>query len=180
MKLTLIGIFALLLFPLFTPVVHGFNEIDTQTQVSSVIDGVTFETINKEIFKLADIEPTCTDIDNATGFITTKILLTSLIEGKTVYLDIDSLYVTDFYGTGNKTVCVAYLDFNSTHYQNVNQALVIQRLVVVNDLDNDFNPEEWPRFIKKQNIPEFPSWIIFLLLLITTIIVVAYRNHMKS
>jgi len=180
MKLGIIGIFTLLLFLSFTPVVYGFIEIDTQTQVSSVIDGVTFETINEGIFKLADIELTCADIDNATGYISSKSLFASLIEGKTVYLDIDSLYVTDIYGTGNKTVCVVYLDFNSTHNLNVNQALVIQRLVVVNDLENDFNPEEWTRFIKKQIMPEFPLWIILPLFLSTTLIVTGYRNSMKS
>ena len=180
MKFTLSAIFALYVLLSFTSVVYGLVEIDTQTQVSSVIDGVTFETINGELFKLADIELTCADIDNSTGFISSKSLLSSLIEGKNVYLDIDSLYVTDFYGTGNKTVCVAYLDFNSTHYHNVNQALVMQRLVVINDLENDFNPEEWNRFTKKQNIPEFPSWIIPPLFLITTLIVAVYRKHMKS
>ena len=143
MKLSIIGIFALLLLLFFTSVVYGFVEIDTQTQVSSVIDGVTFVTVNEEIFKLADIQPTCTDVDNSTGYISSKSLLSSLIKGKTVYLDIDNLYVTDFYGTGNKTVCVVYVEFNSTHYINVNQALVAQRLVVVNDVENDFNPEEW-------------------------------------
>jgi len=177
MKLTIIGIYILVLMLSFAPVVYGFVETDSQTQVRSVIDGVTFVTIDDKIFRLADIDPTCADIDNSTGFISSKILLESLIAGKTVYLDIDSLYVTDFYGTGNKTVSLVYLDFNSTHYLNVNQALVNQRLVVVNDLENDFNPEEWTLFNKKQNIPEFASWVILPLFLIATLIVVLYKKR---
>ena len=180
MKLTLGAIFALYLLLSLAPVVYGLVEIDIQTQVSSVIDGVTFTTNNGELFKLADIELTCADIDNATGFISSKSLLTSLIEGKTVYLDIDSIYVTDFYGSGNKTVCVAYIDFNSTHYHNVNQALVTQQLVVIYDLENDFNPEEWNSFTKKLNVPEFHSGIILPIFLIATLIVAMYRSHMKS
>jgi hypothetical protein len=180
MKLMIIGISALLLLLSFTSVVYGFFEIDTQTQVSSVIDGVTFVTVNEEIFKLADIQPTCTDVDNSTGYISSKSLLSSLIKGKTVYLDIDNLYITDFYGAGNKTVCVVYIEFNSTHYINVNQALVAQRLVVVNDVENDFNPEDWTRLTKKEKIPEIPSGTILSLFLITALIVTTYITRMKS
>ena len=75
----------------YIPLVFGSGEIDTSNMVNVVIDGVTFETTTEGIFKLADIEPTCTDIDNSTGFITFKSLLDLLIMGKTVFLDIDSL-----------------------------------------------------------------------------------------
>jgi hypothetical protein len=180
MKLTFVGIFVLVFRASFVPVVYGFVEIDTQTQVTSIIDGVTFETVDEKIFTLADIQPTCTDVDNSTGFISAKSLLDSLIQGKTVYLDIDSLYVTDSYGTDNKTVCVVYLDYNSTHYLNVNQALVAQRLVVVNDLENDFNPNEWTYFTAKQNIPEFPSWLILSLFLTTTLLLTISKNRIDG
>ena len=179
MKLTVVATIVLLLLVAFVPVVYGFVQIDTQTHVTSVIDGVTFETDNGKLFKLADIEPTCTDVDNSTGYITPKSLLSSLIERKSVYLDIDSLYVTDFYGTDNKTVCVAYLDYNSTHYLNVNQALLTQRLVVASDVENDFNPTDWTDFAEKQNVPEFTSGLILSLFLITTLVVTIYTNHMK-
>ena len=67
----------------------------------------------------------------------------------TVYLDIDSFYVSDNYGTGNRTVCVVYIDFNSTHYLNINQILVKQRLVAIKDVENDFNPNVWAYYTAK-------------------------------
>ena len=76
-----------LLETFFVPVVYGFVEIEIQVEVNSIIDGVTFTGSDNEVFKLADLSPTCTDIDNSTGFISSKNLLSSLILGKTVFLD---------------------------------------------------------------------------------------------
>jgi hypothetical protein len=167
MKSPFFVIFFIVLIGSFFPVVYGSAEIDKTSIVDSVINAVTFETETQELFKLADIEFTCTDIENSTGFITAKGLLGSLVVGKTVYLDIDSQYITDVFGTGNRTVGVVYVDFNSTHFLNVNQVLVEQRLVTINDVENDFNPNDWTHFTAKENKVEnitvasdFPIWII--------------------
>ena len=154
MKSSIFCIFLIILICSFNSLVFGFTEINKTTVVTSVINEVTFETETQEIFKLADIEATCTDIENSTGFITAKSLLSSLVLGKTVYLDIDSFYITDNYGTGNRTVCVVYIDFNSTHYLNVNQVLVKQRLVAIKDAENDFNPNNWTHYVAKPIEPK--------------------------
>lgn len=165
MKTSNLSLIILLIFS-FTTIVYGSEEIDRSIIADKVIDGVTFGIDNQNTFKLADLEPTCTDIDNSTGYISAKNLLASLILNKNVYLDIDNMYTWDFHGTGNRTVCVAYVDFNSTHYLNVNKVLINRRLVVINDNENDFNPEDWSYFVKKQLVSEFSLWIIPGLLVI--------------
>lgn len=158
------------------PIVYGLGEIDTSNIVSEVIDGVSFKTRNQEFYKLADIEPTCTDVDNSTGFISAKNLLGSLILNKNVYLDIDNQYVTDYFGTGNRTVCVVYIDFNSTHYLNVNQVIIEQRLVIINDSENDFNPKKWSFFVEKRLIPEFSFLTIPALFIIITFGIMIFKK----
>ncbi|MEJ2240949.1 MAG: hypothetical protein P8Y18_02235, partial [Candidatus Bathyarchaeota archaeon] len=162
------------------PLVNGSSEIDTAVSVNSIIDGVTFETKTQGIFKLADIEHRCTDIEDSTGLVTTKGLLSSLILGKNVYLDIDNQYITDNFGAGNRTIAVAYIDHNSTHYLNVNQALIEYRYVIINDVENDFNPEEWTLFINKQTVPEFPILTIILLFLIITLSIIFIRKNFSQ
>lgn len=165
---------------IFLPIIQCSIEIDSSVEVKTVIDGVTFLSTTNNFFKLADVVPRCTDWDNSTGFITSKSFLTSIIGGKTVYLDIDSQYVTDEFGTGNKIICIAYIDYNSSHLLNVNQAIVEHGLLLIDDLDNDFNPESWTRFIKKQSVPEFPSLIILSIFFLTTIILTLYRIKLKD
>jgi hypothetical protein len=176
MKLSVLSLFFVLLLLSLNPLVYAFAKIDTTVTANSVIDGVTFETDIQEIIKLADIEHTCTDVENSTGLITTKGLLGSLILGKTVYLDIDSQYVTDNFGTGNRTVSVVYIDHNSTHYLNVNQALVEYRYAIVKDVENDFSPEKWTLYVNKQTVPEFPSTLFLGLLIITTLLIITYKR----
>ncbi len=171
MKLSIFSIFFVVLIVSVIPNVYGLSEIDTTVSVNTIIDGVTFETETQGIFKLADIEHRCTDIEDSTGLVTTKGLLSSLVMGKTLYLDIDSQYITDNFGAGNRTVAVVYIDHNSTHYLNVNQALFEYRYVIINDVENDFNPEEWSLFINKQTVPEFSSFFILPLFVISIIAV---------
>ena len=65
------------------------------------------------------------------------------------------MYIWDFHGSDNRTACVVYVDFNSTHYLNVNKVLVNRRLVVIKYNENDFKPEEWSIYGEKQLISEF-------------------------
>ncbi|MEJ2271747.1 MAG: hypothetical protein P8X91_04550 [Candidatus Bathyarchaeota archaeon] len=177
MKLSIFSILFFILIASVIPLVSGSPEIDNTVFVNSIIDGVTFETETQGIFKLADIEQRCTDIEDSTALVTTKGLLSSIIMGKNVYLDIDSQYITDNFGAGNRTVAVVYIEHNTTHYLNVNQALIEYRYVIINDVKNDFNTEEWTLFTNKQTVPEFPSWTIIPLFLIFTLSGIFIRKN---
>jgi len=70
--------------------------------------------------------------------------LRGLVEGRTVYLDIDDVYVTDRYG---RLVAVVYLGFNETHLLNVNKWLLEEGLAQLWDHPNEFNPALWRLYI---------------------------------
>lgn len=168
MKNYLFGLVVVLVVISSAPVVYSSGEFDTSTYVSSVTDGDTFVTTSEGTIRLADVDAP-EFWENYTAYAESKDFLTSLIEGETVYLDIDSLYVTD-YGDGNRTVCIAYIDINSTHYLNVNQALVEEGFAIRKDYENDFNPENWSLYVHVNDIPEVPSWIILPLFLVATLL----------
>ena len=172
MKTLVFGSLFLWLLILAIPVAYCSGEIDASTVVTQVIYGDTFQTETEGVIKLADVDPTCADIDNATSFLSAKSILESLIQGKTIYLDIDNLYGTDYSGTGNRTVAVVYVDFNSTHYFNVNYQMREQRLLATNDQDNDFNPDDWTGYVKKQDIPEFQTKTLILVFITAFVVAV--------
>jgi len=66
--------------------------------------------------------------------------LRGLVEGRTVYLDIDDVDVTDRYG---RLVAVVYVGFNETHLLNVNKWLLDEGLAWLWDHPNEFNPALW-------------------------------------
>lgn len=156
MKFLIFGVL-LFIFIIFFPIVHCSLEIDAFVEVKSVVDGVSFISTTDDFFKLADVEPRCTDWDNSTGFITSKSFLSSIILGKTLYLDIDSSFVIDEFGSGDNIVCMAYVEHNSSHLLNVNQVIVEHGLLLIDDSENDFNPELWTRYINKNSAPEVRS-----------------------
>ena len=172
----------LLLLVFVTPPVWSLGEIDASTVVTNVIGDDTFETQTSQIIKLADIDPTCADIDNSTGYVSAKSFLASIVEGKTVFLDIDDLYGTDYTGTGNRTVAVVYVDLNASHYLNVNNLMLQRKLLAVNDQDNEFNPDEWTSYVKKQDIPEFPAgtMVIIFTVDLTTAIMFLKKHTWKQ
>ena len=171
-----LGILVLLIL-LSIPIGCCSGEFDSTTVVSSVTDGDTFDTTSDETIRLADVDaPETYEV----GYQASKDYLISLIYGKTVYLDIDSLYVTDYYGTGDRLVCVAYINYNSTHYLNVNQALVKQGYALSIEFENDFNPDNWTLYIPKQDIPEFPSWTILLLFTSVTLSAIIVRKKLRK
>ena len=71
------------------------------------------------------------------GYYEAKNFLISLVDEKTVYLDIDDVYETGPYG---RLICVVYVEYNSTHYTNVNKALLVEGVAVIKNYDNEFNP----------------------------------------
>jgi endonuclease YncB( thermonuclease family) len=66
--------------------------------------------------------------------------LESLIQGRTVLLDVDGVDVFDRYG---RIIAVAYIDYNETHVLNINKWLVEEGYARVWDHPNEFNPGTW-------------------------------------
>ena len=89
-------------------------EIDEVSVATYITDGDTFDIATGETIRLADVDtPEWYDVggQEATDF------LGALIYNERVYLDIDDLYG---YGPYGRLICLVYVDFNSTHYCNVN------------------------------------------------------------
>ncbi len=136
----------------YPPLIHSsgiigtrpdYAEIDTTAIVAWVIDGDTFDTTSGDRVRLADIDaPERTE----SGYYDAKDFLVSLVDKKTVYLDIDDVYQTDKYG---RLVCVVYVEYNSTHVENVNKALLVEGYTTIWDFDNEFDPDTWNLYCPK-------------------------------
>lgn len=176
-------IVAMILNPFFLICCYApLGEIDATAVAVEVHDGDTFHldrTINgSNTVRLADVnaselgQPLSSE---ATDFLKGQVL------GKTVYLDIDDIYVYDYYGTGDRLICVVYVDYNSTHYENVNKALLSAGLAEKKEYSNEFNADTWTLYVLKTDvIPEFPSSVILLFFAIATLVAVAaYKCRSK-
>jgi len=113
-------------------------EIDNIAIVTRVIDGDTFEIDLRDRIRLADID---TPEIGEQGYESAKLYVAALVAGKTVYLDIDDIYRFDT--NGDRLVAVTYVNYNTTHYLNLNKALVEYHYAVIWDHDNEFNPDDW-------------------------------------
>jgi endonuclease YncB( thermonuclease family) len=134
----------LLLTFLFSTVLAASISIDETATVTAVIDGSSFSINSGKTIKLAGID---TPQSGQPGFSEAKNYLTNMVQGKTVYLDIDNLATTDQYG---RFMSVAYIDFNSSHYENVNMAMIVNNYAVPSSLNNsEFNPSVWTWFVPK-------------------------------
>jgi len=158
------------------PLVHSSSgEIDEVAVCDWVIDGDTFDTTSGDRIRLADIDA---PEYGESGYYDAKQCLENLIEGKTVYLDIDDIYETDPYG---RLVCVVYVRHSSTHYKNVNKALLVEGVAVISNYYNEFNPYDWTLYVHEDDIPEIPSLIILPLFMIMTLLVsLVYRRKNKA
>jgi micrococcal nuclease len=115
-------------------------EVELNGAVVSVIDGDTFDMVatngTQYRVRLADVDaPERGEV----GYTEAKEYLKRLIYDKTVYLDVDDLYKWDNYGSGSRLVCVVYIEYNTTHYLNVNEALVKAGYVQKKEYANEFN-----------------------------------------
>jgi micrococcal nuclease len=108
-------------------------EIDMTSYVSSVHDGDTFTLTTGEKIRLADLN--APELGQP-GSYEARDYLDSLVYHQTVYMDVDDLYRTDSFG---RLVCVVYVDYNSTHYLNVNKALIDGGYAEARNYDNEFN-----------------------------------------
>ena len=123
------------------------------------------------------------------GYAEAKEYLKSLINDKTVYLDIDDVYVWDARGSGYRLVCVTYVEYNSTHLMNVNEALIQARYVEIKNYDNEFNPYTWSLYVSKSEdaIPTFPLATIhisletIMIIILTIMVFIAlYARGMRK
>lgn len=113
-------------------------EVDQVSRVTYVVDGDTFDVGSGSRIRLADIDAPeqCEE-----GYAASRKFLSSLILGKTVYLDVDNLTGADPYG---RLICLAYIRENSTHFLNVNKALLSGGYAAeYNFTNNDFDPANW-------------------------------------
>jgi len=123
----------LLVFALQAVHVVTSVEIDMNSTVVAVHDGDTFALATGERVRLADLNAPELGED---GSYEARDYLSSLVRQKTVYLDVDDKYRTDIYG---RLVCVVYVEYNSTHYLNVNKALIDGGYAEARNYDNEFN-----------------------------------------
>ena len=144
--------------------ITGFSDL--------IIDGDTFditaENGTKYRIRLADVN--ANELGQEGYEEATQYLKTS-ISGKNVYLDIDNLYLWDNHGAGSRLVCIPFVEYNSTHFMNVCEALYLAGHVEKRDYANEFNPTSWSLYVpKEQSIPEFAfkSSLIFLLIAVST------------
>lgn len=157
-------------------------KIDFSGNVDFIIDGDTFDvTLNNSTqyrVRMADIN--AVELEEE-GYAEAREYLIGLIYEKTVYLDVDDQYVYENHGTGNRLVCVTYLEYNSTHLMNVNKALNEAGHAKLRNYDNQFSPYEWSLFVsKEQIIPEFSSIIfVTIIMIILGICVVAVKSSFK-
>ena len=132
-------------------IVYVNGEVDKTSTVTRVIDGDTFDISTGERIRLADVDaPEYYE----SGYSDATDYLKSLIDGKTVYLDIDDVYTYDYSGTGSRLVCVAYVDYDSTHWINVNKALLDEGHAVISDFHNEFSPYSWSLYVLKDGSSE--------------------------
>ena len=97
-------------------------EIDLTSSVTLIHDGDSFHIVDDEV-RLADINA---PEWNQIGGPEATSALTSLISGKTLYIDTDQKTGRDLYG---RLVAVVYVIHNSTHYLNINKELLVEKVV---------------------------------------------------
>ncbi|MDD1775737.1 MAG: thermonuclease family protein [Candidatus Methanomethylicus sp.] len=137
-------------------------EIELSSSVVKVIDGDTFDISTGDRIRMADID---TPESGMPGYSEAKDYLNVLIGGKTVHLDIDDKYRHDT--TGTRLVAVVYVDYNSTHYLNVNKAMAVGGYTELKDYDNEFNPYTWTLYVPmdqdaSSGVPGLSLMLIFL------------------
>jgi len=118
-------------------------EYEIVSQPTHIRDGDTFEIPDSPAIRLADVS--CPETYQYGGQEATSAL-SQLIWGKTVYIDVDDVYVTGPYG---RYICLIYVDYNSTHLLNVNLAMVLNGKATITDYDNQWNPYTWTLYVPK-------------------------------
>ena len=131
---------------LLSPALANTIPAEKTGSVSGVLDGHTFTLNSGETLRLAGIE---TPQPNQPGYSSSSGYLSTLLpHGATVFLDIDSTRVV----TQGVLLCVVYLDYNSTHYENINKAMLQSQYAYPNGTNSIFDPTSWTQqFIPKES-----------------------------
>jgi len=130
-------------------------EFDKTSIATYIVDGDTFDIATGERIRLADIDA---PERGEAGYSEDSQCLSDWIYNKRVYLDVDDVHVYDTYGT--RVVCLVYVDYNSTHYLNINKALLVLKLAEIMDYDNEFSPLTWSLFVPKLGINELLKFLL--------------------
>lgn len=129
-------------------IVYGY-EFDRTGTVTSVIDGDTFWVDYSYKVRLADVNTP--EIGDPGADLATQHT-SDLIQGETVYLDVDDVYETDWYG---RYVCVVYVETAPYQYLNLNEDLLRYDLAEISDYTNEFNPYTWEYIIDLTPEPSY-------------------------
>jgi endonuclease YncB( thermonuclease family) len=131
-------------------------QVDLTGYVSYVHDGDTFDIDSgNTAIRLADIDA---PEYGEPGYDQAKWYLFDLIYNKTVYLDQSTL---NGY-SGDRLVCVVYIEYDSTHYLNINKKMLDSGLADLWDHENDFNPETWTLLVPKNSVPSPISYKLII------------------
>jgi len=98
-------------------------EIDFTSTATYIVDGDTFDITSGDRIRLADID--CPERGDS-GFYEATNAISDLIYGKTVYLDIDDVYVYDT--LGSRLVCIVYVEYDSIALSQCEQSTAGIRL----------------------------------------------------
>ena len=175
-KITYLIITCLIISIFFGVVKASSIQIDRVGIVTTVHDGDTFVIDNSDSIRFADIN---TPELGEVGYEEAKQYVVNLVEGKTVYLDIDDVSITDQYG---RLIGVVYFEYNATHYENLNKALLVAQLANVYDFsNNEFSPDSWDLYVSKVVVPEFPLVMLLLFIVIPiSILLVKGKKRLVS
>ena len=150
--LTIVTVTIIGLAVLFSLVAAESISTDSAGVVAAVIDGSSFQLSSGGTIKLAAVD---TPSSGQAGYSESKNYLTVLIQGKTVYLDTGVAATTDQQG---RLLCIVYIDYNSTHHENINMAMIQNGYAVPNSTSsNGFDPGTWTWFVLKQTPTSTPS-----------------------
>ena len=157
-------------------------KIDFSGIADFVIDGdtydVTFGNGTEYRVRLADVN--AVELDEV-GYAEAREYLKSLVYEKTVYLDVDDLYIYENHGSGDRIVGVTYVEFNATHLINVNEALFQAGHVELRNYDNEFSPYNWDLYVLKEEvIPEFPSAIVLVAIMAVALVILVLSKSIKN
>ncbi len=140
-------------------------EVDLRGTANYVVDGDTFDVVagngTEYRVRLADVN--ASELGQP-GYREAREHLETIVLGKTVFLDVDDLYIWDNHGRGSRLVAVPYVEENSTHLLNVCEALFLEGQVEKKEYDNEFNPYSWSLYVLKVDaIPELQlTTVLFL------------------
>jgi len=148
-------------------------DYDAVTEVSWITDGDTFDVSDGTTIRLGDVD--CPEMGSYAGE-AAKNVLSQLIQGRTIYLDIDD---RSRYGTYGRLICVVYVQYNQTHLLNVNRAMVEYGYAWIDDYDtNEWNPYTWSLYVPM--LSGFSMNTLILYSVIPSLIIVVIVNYVSS